>query len=116
MSPVIILDREGRFVAALGSPGGPAILSYNLKSIVAVLDWNLSMQDAFALPNMVARGANFSSEPNRYPAGVVQGLAERGITLRTGGGENSGLHGVRRTPQGLQGGADPRREGVARGY
>ncbi len=116
MSPVIILDREGRFVAALGSPGGPAILSYNLKSIVAVLDWNLSMQDAFALPNMVARGANFSSEPNRYPAGVVQGLAERGITLRTGGGENSGLHGVRRTPQGLQGGADPRRESVARGY
>src|SRR6185436_1241788 len=42
MSPVVVLDREGRFVAALGSPGGGAIPCYNLKTLVAVLDWKLT--------------------------------------------------------------------------
>jgi gamma-glutamyltranspeptidase/glutathione hydrolase len=116
MSPVIVLDRQGRFVAALGSPGGNSILSYNLRALVGVLDWNLSMQDSFALPNLVARGSTFSSEPDRYPPGVVAALAERGIVFRDSAGENSGLHGVQMTPHGLAGGADPRREGVARGF
>ena len=30
------------------------------------------------------------------------------------GAEGSGLHGVEVTPEGLRGGADPRREGVAK--
>jgi gamma-glutamyltranspeptidase/glutathione hydrolase len=56
MAPVIVLDKDRRFVAALGSPGGPAILSYNLKAMIGVFDWGLPMQQAVALPNMVARG------------------------------------------------------------
>ncbi|MCA6330804.1 MAG: hypothetical protein IM641_02290, partial [Phenylobacterium sp.] len=45
----------------------------------------------------------------------VEGLAARGVVLvGAGGAEGSGLHGVMATPQGLSGGADPRREGVAR--
>ena len=35
MSPVIILDREGRLVGALGSPGGSSILAYNAKALIA---------------------------------------------------------------------------------
>jgi gamma-glutamyltranspeptidase/glutathione hydrolase len=116
MSPVIILDRQGRFVAALGSPGGNSIIAYNLKAVVAILDWRMPMQEAFALPNLVARGAYYSSEPERYPPGVVDAMAERGVRFANTGGENSGLHGVMRTPRGLEGGADPRREGVARGF
>ena len=37
MSPVIVLDHEGQFVAALGSPGGSAILDYNAKAFVALV-------------------------------------------------------------------------------
>jgi len=115
MSPVIVLDRDGRFVAALGSPGGSAILSYNLKALVGVLDWELTMQQAIDLPNLVARGDRFSSEPDRYPAGVVDGLKARGLTFNNTAGENSGLHGVIVRPGGVyEGGADPRREGVAK--
>jgi gamma-glutamyltranspeptidase/glutathione hydrolase len=117
MSPTIVLDRQGRFVAALGSPGGNSILAYNLKALVGVLDWNLPMQDALALPNMIARGTAYASEVEKFPAGVADGLAARGVALTAGfGAEGSGLHGVRATPGGLQGGADPRREGVAKGF
>jgi len=39
MSPVLVLDRQGRLVAALGSPGGTAILAYNAKALVGLLAW-----------------------------------------------------------------------------
>lgn len=115
MAPLIVLNQKGEFVAALGSPGGSSILAYNLKALVGVLDWRLSMQDAVALPNLIARGASYMAETDKFAPGVVEGLAERGVTFTAVGGEGSGLHGVMVTPQGLSGGADPRREGVARG-
>jgi gamma-glutamyltranspeptidase/glutathione hydrolase len=115
MAPAIVLDRQGRLVAALGSPGGNSILAYNLKALVAVLDWKMPMQEAFALPNLIARGEPYWSEPNKFAPGVVEGLAARGVKLQGGGGaEASGLHGVLMTPKGLTGGADPRREGMAK--
>ena len=117
MAPVIVLDREGRLVAALGSPGGTSILSYNLKALIGLFDWEMSLAEAFDLPNLVAKGTYFSSEPERYPPGVVEGLKARGLTFNNTAGENSGLHGVVVRPGGvLEGAADSRREGVARGY
>ena len=117
MSPTIVLDRKGRFVAALGSPGGPAIIAYDVKALVGLLDWKLPMQAAIELPNLIARRDTWAAEAGKFPAAVVEGLAARGVTLSGGGGaEGSGLHGVERVPGGLRGGADPRREGVARGF
>src|SRR3546814_11401090 len=55
MSPTLVLDRDGRFVMAVGSPGGSRIIGYTAKAVIAVLDWQLSMQDAVALPNFVNR-------------------------------------------------------------
>jgi gamma-glutamyltranspeptidase/glutathione hydrolase len=116
MSPAIILDKDGQFVAAIGSPGGLAIPSFVLKGIVGALDWNLSMQNAVALPNLVALGPAFISEPEKFAPGVIEGLKARGVTLSTGRGvEDSGLHGIIVRDERLQGGADPRREGVAVG-
>ncbi|MEO8811330.1 MAG: gamma-glutamyltransferase family protein [Caulobacteraceae bacterium] len=115
MSPVIVLDGKRRFVAAVGSPGGPAIPSYVMKVLVGVLDWKLSMPTAIALPNLIAFGDFYLSEPERFLPGVVAGLAARGVTLRSSfAAEGSGLHGIVVTSRGLEGGADPRREGVVR--
>jgi gamma-glutamyltranspeptidase/glutathione hydrolase len=116
MAPTIVMDREGKLAAAVGSPGGNSILAYNLKALVAILDWKMPILDAIALPNLIARGDSFASEVDKFPPGVVEALAAKGIVFRGSGGEGSGLHGVVVTPQGLQGGADPRREGVAKGF
>jgi gamma-glutamyltranspeptidase/glutathione hydrolase len=113
MTPVVVLDRKGRFVAALGSPGGPAILAYNLKALIGVLDWKLSMQQAVALPNLIAMGDRYFAEVDKLPPAVVEGLKARGMVFQAGRGENSGLHGIMVRDGRLEGGADPRREGVA---
>jgi gamma-glutamyltranspeptidase/glutathione hydrolase len=45
----------------------------------------------------------------------LAGLRERGVDLKPGHAENSGLHAVLRHPDGTyEGAADSRREGVAR--
>ena len=116
MAPAIVLDKDGRFVAAVGSPGGPAILAYNLKALVGFLDWKLPMAQALALPNLIALGDFYVGEASKLPPGVAEGLKARGVIVRTGFGEDSGLHGIAAKDGGLEGGADPRREGVARGF
>jgi gamma-glutamyltranspeptidase/glutathione hydrolase len=117
MAPAVVLDKDGRFYAAVGSPGGPAILDYNLKALVAVLDWKLSIQDAVALPNLVAKGDIYAAETAKLPPAVLAGLVPLGVELKSGlVAEGSGLHGVTVTPNGLQGGADPRRDGAAVGF
>jgi gamma-glutamyltranspeptidase/glutathione hydrolase len=117
MAPAVVLDKQGRLVEVVGSPGGPSILAFNLKALVATLDWKLPMQEALALPNLIAAGNFYASEPAKYPPGVVDALAAKGVKLSGGAfGEGSGLHGIEVTADGLRGGADPRREGVAKGY
>jgi gamma-glutamyltranspeptidase/glutathione hydrolase len=113
MAPVIVLDREGRLVAALGSPGGSAILAYNAKTLVGMLAWELTMQQAIELPNVIARGDEYFGEASKFPASVTAGLDRRGVAIKPGRGEESGLHGVLVLENGqLEGGADPRREGI----
>ena len=115
MSPVIVLDSKGRFYAALGSPGGNSIVAYVAKALVGLLDWRLTMQEATALPNLVARGASVSME-TRFDPAIVAYLKAKGLPVAADRGEDSGLHGIVRRAAHLEGGADPRRDGVARGY
>ncbi len=112
MTPTIMLDGDGKFAGAIGSAGGNSILAYVAKSLVGVIDWNLSMQDALALPNLVARGPRFGGELDKFAPGVADGLAARGIDLQPGQGEDSGVHAVIIRDGRIDGGYDPRREGV----
>jgi gamma-glutamyltranspeptidase / glutathione hydrolase len=114
MAPVIVLDHDGNFVAALGSPGGSAITEYNAKALVALLAWRMALKAAIELPNLIARGDTFSGELAKFTPEVLAGLRARGMVLKAGRAENSGLHGVVRLSDGTyQGAADSRREGVA---
>jgi len=112
MVPSILLTRDGRFAGAIGSAGGNAILAYVAHSLVAAVDWNMSMADALAAPNLVARGPNFNGEVTKFSPDILEGLRQRGIDLKPGQGEDSGLTGVLIRDGRIDGAADPRREGV----
>ncbi len=110
MSPAMVFDSHHRLVALIGSPGGPRIVSYNLKTLVAALDFGLSMQDAIDLPNVVARGDSISIESDRMDPKVLAGLKAFGYRIDDPEGEPSGLNGMKRDKNGhWVGGKDPRR-------
>jgi gamma-glutamyltranspeptidase/glutathione hydrolase len=98
----------------VGSPGSSAIIGYVARTVIGVLDWRQTPQDAVGTGNVIARTGIASFESARMPAGIAEGLHARGWTLHENAQEESGLHVVLVTPQGLVGGADPRREGQAR--
>ncbi len=119
MSPTIVFDKAtGKLVLAVGSPGGPAIINYVAKVLVGTLDWGLNVQQAIALPNFGSRNGPTELEERRFPPATIDALKARGHSVRLTE-QNSGLHGIQRLSIHGQdfwfGGADPRREGVAKG-
>ncbi|WP_426208246.1 gamma-glutamyltransferase [Massilia sp. TWP1-3-3] len=119
MSPTIVFDRASKkLVMAVGSPGGPAIINYVAKTLVGTLDWGLNVQQAINLPNFGSRNGPTELETGRFPPAVQEALKARGHSLRSFE-MNSGLHAIERINIHGQdwwfGGADPRREGVAKG-
>jgi gamma-glutamyltranspeptidase/glutathione hydrolase len=75
------------------------------------------MRTALALPNLVAHGADFSGEADKFGPELLDAFKAHGLNVRAGQYEESGLTGLHLLPDGtLDGAADPRREGVAIGY
>lgn len=114
MSPTMVFDRDGRLVLAVGSPGGSRIPGYTLKALVAMLDWDLDLQRAVSLPNLLNRNGPTELEALPGTEALAEGLRQRGHEVRPLTAP-SGLHAIRVLSDGLVGGADPRREGVAVG-
>ncbi len=116
MSPTIIFDQDGDLKMVTGSPGGNSIVAYVSKTVLAVLDWGDTAQDSVAVPNIIARGETVGVEVD-VPGGqeIADALSALGYAVQERRGENSGLHVIVVTEDGLDGGADPRREGVAKG-
>ena len=113
MSPTIVLDENGAFKIATGSPGGNSIIAYTAKSLIALIDWGLHPNDAARLPNIVARGDIINIETG-FDAAMLEALQTRGFNIRGNRGENSGIHTAMINQDGeLIGGSDPRRDGYA---
>ncbi|MDK3075081.1 gamma-glutamyltransferase [Sedimentitalea sp. JM2-8] len=112
MAPTIVM-RDGAPALAIGSPGGSRIIGYVAKSIIAWADWGMNIQAAVAMPHAVNRFGTFDLEADTEAAGLQAGLEALGyeVSLRD---LNSGLHAIV-IGDGLEGAADPRREGMALG-
>jgi gamma-glutamyltranspeptidase / glutathione hydrolase len=111
MVPTILMTRDGRFAGAIGSAGGNAILAFVAKSLVASILWSEPMQKALATPNLVARGDSFGGEVDKFSPEILAALKAKGVDLKPGQGEDSGVHGVLVRDGRIDGGYDPRREG-----
>jgi gamma-glutamyltranspeptidase/glutathione hydrolase len=114
MDPTMVFANDGGLLYVLGSPGGPAIILFNLKAIIALIDWRLDPAQASALVNFGSTEDTLLIEPGAEWDGLAAGLAARGHQVRRLP-LTSGEHIIAVTPEGLEGGADPRREGVALG-
>ena len=113
MSPTIILE-DGTPAFALGSPGGSNIIPYVANAIIALVDWRMDIQQAISLPHLTNRFGRYDLEAGTNAEAFADDLAALGYDTRVTE-LNSGLHGVAFTADGLEGGADPRREGIAVG-
>lgn len=119
MSPTLVFDKGTKdIVMSVGAPGGSHIINYVAKTLIGTLDWGLNMQQAISLPNFGSRNGPTELERDRIAKPVADTLTARGHDVRMIE-LTSGLQGIMRvrSPQGDSwfGGADPRREGVARG-
>jgi gamma-glutamyltranspeptidase / glutathione hydrolase len=115
MSPTLVFDKaDGRLVMTLGSPGGPVIIHFVAKTLVGTLQWGLDVQRAIDLPNFGSLNGPTLLERGFFPRVTVEALKARGHVV-TETELTSGLHAIQRTPAGWFGGADPRREGNAKG-
>lgn len=114
MSPTIVLDRKGDLKMVIGSPGGSRIINYVAKTIVAALDWGHDMQTAISFPHFINRNGRTELEKGTALEESTSTLEALGHEVATRV-QASGLHGIMITSRGLEGGADPRREGVVLG-
>lgn len=112
MSPTIVYDAAGQPILALGSAGGPRIIMHVMKTLVGVLDFGLSVQEAIALPNIFFDGDTILLEESELAAELAPALTEMGHKVRLGR-QTSKVNAVQMSADGWLGAADPRSDGVA---
>lgn len=115
MSPTIVF-KDGRALLVIGSPGGTRIINYVAGSLYRILAKQLPVAEAIADGHITAMGYGVELESGRVDESTLIRLRERGhnIVLRD---QTSGLHVIRIDEKvGLEGGADPRREGEISGF
>ena len=114
MSPTLVFDRERTLIAVVGSSGGARIIGDTLQAVIGLLDWNLSAQQALAQPRILNLNGATELEDGTPLASHADGLKALGhqVQLRK---HDGGLTAIRRTADGWDGAADPRRDGSAQG-
>lgn len=113
MAPTIVLA-DGKPRMVVGSPGGSYIIPYVVQAIVGHLDWGLDVQAAVSAPHLANRFGTYDLEKGTAATALADDLAALGY--RTEEKDlTSGLQVIAIAPDGLTGGADPRREGVSIG-
>ena len=112
MAPTIVMKDDAP-VLAIGSPGGSRIIGYVAQGVIAHLVWGLDVQQAVALPHAVNRFGTYDVEEGTAAESLAEPLSALGFEVNARA-LTSGLHAIS-IGDGLQGGADPRREGIALG-
>jgi len=113
MAPTIVF-RDDEPYLLIGSPGGSRIINYVANALVAILDWEMPVQEAVSLGHFVNRNGPTELESGTAMVDYDQILTGFGHDTVVQA-HNSGLHAILIRDGVLIGGADPRREGVALG-
>ncbi len=112
MAPTIVYGPDGKVKLAVGAAGGVTIPAQVLKAIIAVVDWNLPVDQALALPVIYAPGGNtvFVERGTEHEKliPVLTALGHKEVRLRE---RSFKANAVEVRDGKLAGAADPRSEG-----
>ena len=114
MSPSIIFDPQGRFFAAIGSPGGREIIAYNAQALVNLIAAKASISSVVSVPHFANENGSTLLEKGtslitQIPSLLMMGHSPRFRELE------SGLNGIRRSGGAYEAASDVRGEGAAAG-
>jgi gamma-glutamyltranspeptidase/glutathione hydrolase len=117
MTPSIVLDPAQQLYLVVGTPGGPRIITMVYHVISNVIDHQMPLAEAVAVPRMHHQGL-----PDSLQVEEAGFLPETLDSLRARG-HGIAIHGlwgdveaIRRTAKGWEGVSDPRRGGGGAGY
>ncbi|MEU3700128.1 gamma-glutamyltransferase [Streptomyces griseoviridis] len=100
IAPTIVLDRHGKPVVAVGSPGGATIITTVLQTLTGFLDRGLPLVDAIAAPRASQRNAAQTElEPGLYDSALRRELEALGHAFKANP-EIGAATGVQRLPDG----------------
>jgi len=111
MSPTIVYGPDGEVRLAIGAAGGTTIIAQVAKAIIGVIDWNLSAQEAIALPQIMGLGDRVTIERGtalEAMAPMLRALGRQIVITESGYKANA----IERVDGGWRGAADPRSEGA----
>jgi len=111
MSPTIIFDKNNNVKMVIGSPGGKSIIMYVIKTIIAVLDWEMGIQEAVNFPNFSISNNTVLIEKKRFSKEFKENLSNLGYII-VEKELNSGLNGFEIKDNIIFGAADKRRNGL----
>lgn len=114
MSPTFIFDEKGDLIMIVGSPGGPRIIQSTAKTIINYLDFGLDIQQSISLPSFVVLNDVVELEKNQNIAELKSDLKKMGHEVKVVP-IVSGVNAITIHKNKINGGTDPRREGVAIG-
>lgn len=135
MAPTLVFNKTadgsvGDLYMATGSPGGAAIIQFVVKTLVSAIDWKFNAQQATSMVNFGSSNGPTTGVGGEHPAidvsnnglndPLLNGLRALGHTVSFAA-QSSGVSTIIRKPAAngtdkvLEGGADPRREGIALG-
>jgi gamma-glutamyltranspeptidase/glutathione hydrolase len=112
MSPTIIL-KNGNPILVTGSPGGSNIISFVTNSIIAFLEWDLDIQQSVSLPHAINKWGKYEIEESLSATNLKHSLELMGYETKYRK-YFSGLNAIY-IGEMLEGGTDPRREGIVLG-
>lgn len=78
MSPSIVYGPDGTFRLAVGAAGGSTIIAQVAKALIAVIDWDMSAQDAIDLPVIYAPGDTVFVEEGTVLVAMIPALQALG--------------------------------------